>query len=418
MDQKEILGLREVVSYYVSNLVGAGILVVPAIAYALADDVVLYVWCLLIVVSWPLARIFATISIRYPHNSGILHFLHLSAPRAIGQFADDITVFVMLVGNPILGFVSARYFLSAINVAGDIYFYLFAFAFMLLSVLFNMLGLRLSAKVQAYLIFLTLAILLSLSGLSLWFQQTQSYTLPKPALTSTGDIWLIIQSIGICFFVFVGWENVAAIAPNVRNRESTFHRAILIAVPLIGISYLFLTYSLTVTVSSSEAADNFAVLDLLTKDFDSRFLPLLVSLFSVLVVIVSCNAWVLAAGKVINGLASEGRFPEIFAKGSEETPHVAFIFLTFIYGIVIFVSYVFGNQEDLIIRFVSAGFILIYLLTLYFFFQKLTSFSARLMSALAIAITLLAASGLYLEVLFLCIAGFGVAKLRKQTKQG
>lgn len=134
MKQEEILGVRETVAYYVSNLIGAGILVVPAIAYAVGGQYVLGVWLLLIIASWPLAKVFAIISIRYPHNSGILHFLKMKAPSAISRFTDDITVFAMLVGNPILGFVAARYAIAAFDISHSTLLYPLAFFFMSLSV--------------------------------------------------------------------------------------------------------------------------------------------------------------------------------------------------------------------------------------------------------------------------------------------
>jgi amino acid efflux transporter len=414
MKQNEILGVKETVAYYISNLVGAGILVIPAIAYSIAGETVLLVWGLLILMSWPLAKTFANISIQSPHNSGILNYLHSNSPKRVGQFADDVTVFVMLVGNPILGFVAARYALSAFNLDYDIFFYPLAFFFMCLSVCFNLLGLRNSSQLQSVLTFITLAVLLTLAGLAVWWNgnSVESH-IDIQSNISEIDFLTMLETLGICFFVFVGWENVAAIAPNVKDRKKTFNRAILISVPIVGICYLFIAFALSVSVTASEIGTNFAVLDHLTSTFSESYFTTLVSLFSIFVVVVSCNAWVLAAGKVINGLSTEGRLPKFLSIGSEETPHIALVSLVLFYAMVVIGSYYYGNQEDLIIRYVSAGFILIYLTTLIYYFFN----SKSLLTLIAIIMTLLAASGVYVETLFLCFAGATISSIRYFTQR-
>lgn len=308
---------------------------VPAIAYAKAGELVLLVWLVLILASWPLAKIFASISIEYPHNSGILNFLHIKAPKNISYFIDDITIFVMLVGNPILGFVAARYFISALHLDYEAFFYPLAFLFMVLSVTFNMLGLRNSSRFQTFLTFATLSVLLILAGFAFWSNYDKiGYTFDFSQVGQNLDLTTILQTFGICFFVFVGWENVAAIAPNVKDRDRTFSRAILIAVPIVGVCYMFIAFALAISIPAEAVGTNFAVLDLLTGGSTSTFFPILVSLFSVVVVVVSCNAWVLAAGKVINGLSSEGRLPRFLSRGSKETPHMALVFLVSFTGLL------------------------------------------------------------------------------------
>lgn len=414
MKQNEFLGVKETVSYYVSNLVGAGILVVPAIAYSMAGEMVLLVWIALIATSWPLAKIFATISVQYPHNSGILNFLHLKAPKSISQFIDDITIFVMLVGNPILGFVAARYLISALGLDYEVFFYPLAFLFMVLSVIFNLMGLRNSSRFQSILTFVTLIVLLALAGFAFWtnFDRVGQMVNP-PSFSKNFDFLTMLQTFGICFFVFVGWENVAAIAPNVKDRDRTFNRAILIAVPIVGVCYMFIAVALAISIPADAVGTNFAVLDLLSVGSSNAIIPKLVSLFSVFVVVVSCNAWVLAAGKVINGLSTEGRLPRFLSKGSEETPHMALLFLVVFYGVVVFASYLFGNQEDLIIRYVSAGFIIIYLFTLWYFYQMETDVLKRFLAMIGLILTGIAASGVITESFALLILGVVLLAIRQ-----
>ncbi|MDP8079248.1 APC family permease [Phocoenobacter skyensis] len=414
MKQTEILGVKETVAYYISNLIGAGILVVPAIAYSVGGVYVFAIWLLLIIASWPLAKVFAIISIRYPHNSGILHFLHLKASKGISQFVDDVMIFVMLVGNPTLGFVASRYAISAFGLDGDIFFYPLAFFFMAFSVMFNMLGLRSSSRLQFILTFVMLFVLLSIATLATYWNidNTQLVLQPSTA-TEFVSIETLLQTLGICFFVFVGWENVAAIAPNVKERARTFNKSILISVPLVGACYLFIAFALALSATQTEAKANFAVLDLMTAPFKGGFLPVLVSLFSIFIVVVSCNAWVLAASKVLNGLSLSGRLPKFLSKETNGTPYIALIVLLFCYGLVILMSYLFGNQEDLIIRYSSAGFITIYIIVQWYFFKLEKARKERFLALVGLIFTLLAASGLYFEVMLWIVMGFALWAIRQ-----
>lgn len=276
-------------------------------------------------------------------------------------------------------------------------------------------GLRNSSRLQFILTFLTLGVLLALAAAATWLSAITA----RPTTLDFGafDFGTALQALGICFFVSVGWENVAAIAPNVRDRIYTFNRSIVIAVPLVGLCYLFIAFAfafaLALTVTQSEAQANFAVLDLLIGPMKSSFATLLVSLFSIVIVVVSCNAWVLAASKVLNGLSSSGRLPKFLSTGSESTPRVALLVLLGFYALVIFLSYIFGSYEDQIIQFVSAGFIIIYAITLWYFFCRTEVKSERVLALLGLLFTLLAASGLFFEVLALILAGAVIWLFRK-----
>ncbi len=109
------LGTWGLTAFYVSSIVGVGILVVPGIAYQLAGPASLVSWLVLILVSFPLAYLFSRISMRYPNNGGIVYFIRLRFGKPLGQATGFLLTLTMIVGNPVMGIASARYFFSSIR---------------------------------------------------------------------------------------------------------------------------------------------------------------------------------------------------------------------------------------------------------------------------------------------------------------
>jgi amino acid efflux transporter len=66
------LGTRDLAVYYLSSLVGVGVLVVPGIALAKAGPASLLAWVILSVASLPIAVTFARFSARCPADAPLV----------------------------------------------------------------------------------------------------------------------------------------------------------------------------------------------------------------------------------------------------------------------------------------------------------------------------------------------------------
>ena len=124
----------------------------------------------------------------------------------------------MVIGNPVMGLISARYALATFHLNETLLFPLAA-GFMYLSIAFNMLGLRSSARIQTILVSASMLVLISLAVFSLGSADS---LLPEMVPLHVSGLFV---AIGICFFAFLGWENVATIAPDVKHpgRTSLLH---------------------------------------------------------------------------------------------------------------------------------------------------------------------------------------------------
>jgi len=342
-------------AYYVSNVVGAGIFVIPALAQEASGNWALLAWFIMAIYAGPIAWVFSRISIDFPNSNGVLAFIGDIFSARLASVLSVLIVIMMVVGNPIMGLISSRYAMLAFGLSEN-WLYPMAAGFMVLSVLFNLLGLRNSSRVQTLLVVVTIAILGILACLSIG--QSESYVVVFEPFHWAG----FATALGICFYTFMGWENVATIAPDVHRPRRTFPIALLISVPLVGGLYILVAFALMLSTNSSQGINgNFAVLDHLTQHFQNAQMSFAFNLLALVVVVLSTNAWVLSAARLLAAGARDGVFPK-FLVGIRNGPSThTMVALTISYLLVIFGMFIFSQSEGLIVPLVSAGFILIYL---------------------------------------------------------
>ncbi len=348
------IGLAQLTAYYLSNLVGAGIFVIPALAQDAAGPWVLLAWLLMVVGAIPTAWVMCRISMDYPDDNGILRFIGVTVSARLTGAISKLIVLIMVIGNPIMGVISARYAIAAFGLDASL-LYVLAIGFMLVSVAFNMMGLRSSARVQTVLVAVAMTTLIVLASLSVGMADR---FVPQSAPVPVNGI---MMAMGICFFAFLGWENVATIAPDVKNPGRNFPLALIICVPLVGAIYLIVALALLLTTQETGLQGNFAVMDHLVAVFANPTLSFGVNLLALAVVVLSTNAWVLSAARLLSSGVRDGHLPAVLSRGTGGIDPLTMGTLALAYSGVIGLMYLFQGGEESIVPFVSAGFLVIYL---------------------------------------------------------
>lgn len=354
--REKSIGVPQLTAYYLSNIVGAGIFVIPALAQDAAGSWVLVAWLLMVVGAIPTAWVMGRISIDYPDENGILNFIGKVISPRIAAAVSQLIVVIMIVGNPIMGIISARYAIAAFGLDLQL-LYPLAAAFMVLSIAFNLMGLRTSARIQTVLVAIAMFTLVMLALMSVGSADT---LIPAPQPLETDGLFI---AIGICFFAFLGWENVATIAPDVKSPERTFPIALLICLPLVGFIYLVVALALLLTTQSGGLKGNFAVMDHLVAAYANPQLSFAVNILALAVVVLSTNAWVLSAARLLSSGVRDGHLPKVLSPGTGGTDAHTMKTLAVCYTLVIGLMYIFDGGEEAVVPLVSAGFLVIYLVT-------------------------------------------------------
>lgn len=144
----------------------------------------------------------------------------------------------------------------------------------------------------------------------------------------------------------------------------TFPVALLISAPLIGTIYLLVAYALLLsTQAHGGLGGNFAVLDHLVPGFGDARLSAAVNLVALVVVILSTNAWVLSAARLLAAGARDRVLPRVLAAKGSEPSILTMMVLAACYLLTIVCMHALQGGEETLVPLISVGFILIYVIT-------------------------------------------------------
>jgi amino acid efflux transporter len=339
------LGVRALVVFYVSSLVGTGILLVPALTERQAGPASVVAWLALAVCSYPFARFFAEMSAWRPDAAGLAAMVTAGLGRRPGRAAALLLVATYVIGNPVMGIVSARCLLGLLG-QPDGPVYPIAMGFMALSAAFTLLGLTAGARVQAASL---VVLLLGLGGAVVLAAPRFDAGEYTPFLTQGwGGVGIAVVT---AFFSFLGWENVSTLAEQVDDPARSYRRAIRWAVPIVGLLYAAVTAAY-LAVPGDEPVVITALLGASLGETGA----VVGDLLALGLAVVATNAWVLGATRVVRAAARDRILPRALA----DRPVPATVALTLAYTAVLGGLTLTGTGEEIVLIVTSSAFLLLY----------------------------------------------------------
>lgn len=357
---RRVIGTRELTIYYLSSLVGAGILVVPGIALELAGPASLVAWLILAVAAVPIAVVFAQFSAKYPSAGGVSFLVRRAFGWRAGMAIGLFLLFLNLATNPILGLAAARYLAALFGWEDKRLILLAAFVVMSIGVLTNMLGIRLASRVQFALVVGLVLGLLTVIAVSVPAAETSRLTPFAPYG------WAAVgAAVVACFFSFFGWENVAHAAEEVRDPERSYPRAALLAALVLGALYFTLALVLAMVVPADAATDKNAVLSAMLEFSQGPNAARVGAALAVGLLVMTTNAWVLGASRLLYAMSRDGVVTQRLhgVSGRNGAPLAALAVVWICYGIDFLVLLAIGGDESGLVPFTAASILVIYIAT-------------------------------------------------------
>lgn len=303
------IGARGLVVFYVTSIVGAGILIVPGIAAREAGPASLVAWTVLGLASFPIAMMFAEMSARRPDCGGIAALIRGVLGASAGDTASLLLVGAYVLLVPVLAIASARHLCDLISL--DVGFVKpLAAGFVVLSGAFCLASVATAAKLQGIVLIVLITCLLVAVALAVPSMSAARFRPFAP------HGWAAVgAALPTVFFSFLGWENVSTIAEEVRDPRRSFHQAIRIAVPLVGILYL----GVTAGFLALPPARSMLVMPTLLLEGVGTSWRKLGDVFGLAVIVPATNAWLLGASRMVLATAREGPLPERLQRRSSRT---------------------------------------------------------------------------------------------------
>ncbi|MGW6533672.1 APC family permease [Streptomyces venezuelae] len=355
------LGTSGLVAHYVTSVMGAGVLLIPALAWAEAGPLSLVAWGVLILYSYPFALVFAKLSVRHPTSKGVAQFVEAAFGARAGRIAAVFLLLTLLAGNPVLGLAAGRYLLAAVDPAASNRASLLAGAAVIVfCVALNLWGIRVSTRAQMVVLGSVVLLLAVVIVLALPEGDYGRLTPFAPhGWSSLGSTVLI------CFFGFIGWENAAPVAEEVRDPERTFPQGILYAVSCVGLLYFAMAFTVSVALPEATAgqSDLTAFVRLLQVATGSG-LESTGYLVAGVLLLLTTNAWCLGTSRVVFALARDGILPVRLSRLSRHgrVPARAVLALLPGYAVSVLLLLATDSSETTLIKASSATYLLIFLM--------------------------------------------------------
>ena len=294
---------------YIGAVLGTGVIALPGIAARTAGPASLLAWVGLVVCSVPMAATFAALGARYPDSGGVSTYVR----RAFGTRPAAITgwwfYFAVPCGVPAAAIFGGSYVATAVG-GGRPTVLVTATGLVLVVIVANTVGLRMSGRLQLILagvlvLLLTAAVVLSLPDARV----ANLHPFAPHGWTA------LVPAMAVLVWAFTGWEAVTSLAGEFAEPRRDLRRATTVAVVVIGVLYLAVAVA-SVAVLGPSAGHSDAPLALLLARGLGGSAKVLAAVAAVVLTLGTMNAYVAGGAKLGAALGRDGALPRWLTRGS------------------------------------------------------------------------------------------------------
>ena len=304
------IGLATASALYVAAVLGTGVLVLPGLAADAAGPASVLAVAVVLVLSIPLAGTFAALAARYPDAGGVATFVRLALGPTAARATGYWFFFGVNFGVPVLAALGGGYLVAALGLDQG-WVAPIGFGFVILPLILNFFGLRVSGRVQLVFSALLVLVVVGVVVTAVPAVRVAHFT---PFLPHG---WAGVGlAISLFVWAFAGWEAVTHIAGEFRNPRRTIPLATAIAVAVVGIAYLALQFATVGVVGTTHLASAVPLIDLVSTTLPGAG-PVVVAVIAAVVIIGVSNAYLPAFANLGASLGRDGDLPAWFGRGAE-----------------------------------------------------------------------------------------------------
>ena len=305
------LGLGRASALYIAAVLGTGILVLPGLAADAAGPASIVAVFAVLLASIPLAGTFAALAARFPDAGGVATFVRLALGPTAARMCGYWFFFGVSFGAPVLAIVGGEYVTAALGIDRAL-LPILGLAFLVVPLILNVFGLRVSGSIQFGLTGLLLVVVIGVFAASFPAVQPANFT---PFLPNG---WAGVGlAVSLFVWAFAGWEAVTHIAAEFKNPRRTIPLATGIAIVVVGLSYLILqVVTVGVAAGSVSGSSQVPLIDLVAVTVPGVG-PIVVAVIAAVVAVGVLNAYIPAFANLGASLGRDGHLPRFLAKGAE-----------------------------------------------------------------------------------------------------
>ena len=377
------LGVVRGAALYVGALIGPGVLLVPALAVEAAGPASILAWGALMLLSAPLAIVFAALGVRHPVAGGVSAYVREGLGDAAAAVTGAWFVAAVLLGAPAVALIGGWYVAdltgSGTAVAAGVGLAMYA------AVLgANVFGLRVSSGFQLFLSSVLVGVIAVAVAIALPARGGRNWEPFAPH-----GFWAVGTAANILVWLFIGWEAVAQLAGEFRRPAHDLPRAMALAFGVVTVLYAGLAVATIAVTAGTRSKVPLADLVAVGLGHAGRDAT---AVLAVALTMGTMNVYVGGSAKLVAALAEERALPPWLGGDAWRSVPRRPLVLLGSAGVVLLGLLVAGvsNTDDLV-RATSACFIAVYAAALLSAARILTG-AVRVAAALTLVLVLVLAA--------------------------
>ena len=397
----------------IGAVIGAGILVLPALAAEAAGPASLVSWVLMALFALPMLAAIAQMSSRFPNSGGIAAYAQQAFGPGMGRLSGFLIFTAMPIGMPPTALIGANYLCSLFG-WGTGAAHIAAGCLILTAIALNYRGIEISGRTQLGVVGAILAILAFVVLSSLGEVRAENFTPFAPYGAGAAA-----HVMSLLFFAFLGWEMIGHLAEEFKNPRRDIPVSLGAAFAVVTVIYIAIAF---VIVGSGvyKGGANTAMIDLIRLRWGEPAAAL-VGVLGFVICYCPVHTYTAGFSRLFYAQAREGFFPKRFCELHPvyKTPYRALIFFVPLNLSLLFASWAFSWDLKPLMGIPSATFLMVYTIGMFAAFRVLPARSGRACGLLSGALSLgvFACSGRYM--LFpLAVALYFVLRYRREFRRG
>ena len=317
---KRHMGLFDLTMYGVGLILGAGIYVLIGEASGFAGNSMWISFGLGVIVAVFAGLSYAELSALFPKAAAEYIFVkNAFKSEFIGFIIGWLTAITSIIVGATVALGFAGYVIQFVNVPITIS------AILLLVVLsvVSFVGIKHSAWMNTVFALVTIAGLIIIIFLGFTFESDT----PVDYFDAPQGIGGIILAFVLIFFAFIGFEDIANVAEEVKKPKKTLPRAIILSVIISGIIYILVSLSAVNIMDWKELSQSTAPMaDIATKGMGENG-GVLMSIIALFATASTVLITLVAGARILYGMSKDKSLPTIFGKihTKTKTPWIAVI---------------------------------------------------------------------------------------------
>jgi amino acid transporter/mannitol/fructose-specific phosphotransferase system IIA component (Ntr-type) len=335
MKLKKELGFKEVFCISSGAMISSGLFILPALAYAKTGAAVIIAYAIASLLIIPTVLSKAELTTAMPKTGGIYFFTDRSMGPMMGTLGG-LTAWFSLAFKTAFALLGIGIFLVLFNPGFTLLqIKLIAIACVLVFMVINIYGVKLTGKFQVFLVFALIGILILYIIAGAFFIQFSRYTPLAPK-----GLGSIFATAGLVFISFAGTTKIAAVAGEVKNPGRNLPLGMFFSWGIVSLLYIFVIFITVGVVDPVDLQDSLTPISLGGGVTMGLFGIVIMSIAALLAFISTGNAGILASSRDPLAMGKDELLPGAFSKVSKRgTPWVSILFTSgFMIIIILFLD--------------------------------------------------------------------------------